>query len=76
MVAYSLVSGGSGGDGALRAAIARVGAADDGDLLWIGRSGSLWDGVRRGEKGKEESSDFGVHLDGDEAEALGEDGNC
>jgi hypothetical protein len=64
--AYSLVGRGAGGDGALRAAIARVGAVNDRDLTSIrGGAGALRNRTRNGEDGKEKGGDFGVHLDGD-----------
>jgi hypothetical protein len=47
----------------LRAAVAGVGAADDGDLVGVGAARGLRDGVRRGEEGEEESCDLGVHFD-------------
>jgi hypothetical protein len=64
--AYGLVGRGASGDGALRAAIARVGAVNDCDLTSIrGSAGALRDRTSNGENGKEEGGDFGVHLDSD-----------
>lgn len=58
-ITYGLVVGSRRGNGALRAAIARVGGVDDGNLVDSG-SGGL--GIGRGEDRKEEGSDLGMHF--------------
>lgn len=55
----------------MRAPVAGVGAADDGDLARVGGAPGLWDGVRRGEEGEEESCDLGVHFDRGGSECFG-----
>ena len=57
----SLVRRGAGGDGALRATVARVGGADDLDIIWVGLSVALGRGESSHEGSEEE--ELGKHLD-------------
>lgn len=65
-IPHGLVRRGRRRDGTLGAAVARVGAVNDGDQGWIGScttgNGGGREGVRSSEKGKEEGN-LGVHFD-------------
>lgn len=58
---HGLVRRGAGGDGALRAAIARVRGADDLDIIWVGSAVTLRSRECGDERSEEE--ELGKHLD-------------
>lgn len=58
---YSLVLGAGGRDGALGTTVARVGGANDLDVVWVGRTAGL--GVGSSESWEREGNELGVHLE-------------
>jgi hypothetical protein len=59
---YGLVFGGGGGDCPLRAAVARIGGVDDGDLVNTGSAAALRQSSRK--DWEEEGSELRMHFDG------------
>jgi hypothetical protein len=60
-ITYSLVLGAGGRDGALRTTVARVGGADDLDVVRVGRATRL--GVGSSEGWEREGDELGMHLE-------------
>lgn len=60
-ITYSLVLGAGGRDGALGTTVARVGGADDLDVVGVGRATRL--GVGSSEGWERKGDEFGMHLE-------------